>query len=134
MTIAIPPSPSPQAALAGQDSRARARRRPDAAGSPAAGAPGTAAIGQPSKREEHAVRRTVFSQEHEDFRAMVRDFIANEVAPCREERETLGHPPREFYARLGNLGVRVRSWEKARQAVTTAASLPRRCSSAAHDG
>jgi acyl-CoA dehydrogenase len=36
---------------------------------------------------------------------MLRDFIAKEVAPVYPEWEQLGHPPRDFYRRLGELGV-----------------------------
>jgi acyl-CoA dehydrogenase len=51
------------------------------------------------------VRRTVFNEDHEAFRAMVRDFIAAEVAPVYPEWEEAGHPPRDFYNKLGELGV-----------------------------
>ncbi|MER7717725.1 acyl-CoA dehydrogenase family protein [Streptomyces flaveolus] len=51
------------------------------------------------------MRRTVFSEEHEAFRAVVRDFIAKEVEPVFSEWEEQGHPPRDFYRRLGELGI-----------------------------
>jgi len=51
------------------------------------------------------VRRTIYDQSHEDFRAMVRDFIEKEVAPVHHEWEKAGHPPREFYRRLGEVGI-----------------------------
>jgi alkylation response protein AidB-like acyl-CoA dehydrogenase len=51
------------------------------------------------------VRRTVFNEDHEAFRDTIRAFIEAEVAPVYEEWENAGHPPREFYNKLGELGV-----------------------------
>ncbi|AZG45691.1 acyl-CoA dehydrogenase family protein [Gordonia insulae] len=51
------------------------------------------------------MQRTVFSEDHEAFRKTVRDFIAKEVVPQYPDWEKQGHPPREFYNRLGDLGV-----------------------------
>ncbi|WP_030933892.1 acyl-CoA dehydrogenase family protein [Streptomyces sp. NRRL B-24720] len=51
------------------------------------------------------MRRTVFDEDHEAFRTTVRDFIAKEVEPVFHEWEEQGHPPRDFYRRLGGLGV-----------------------------
>ena len=51
------------------------------------------------------MQRTVFNEDHEAFRATVRDFIAKEVTPVHEKWEEAGHPPRDFYRRLGELGV-----------------------------
>lgn len=51
------------------------------------------------------MQRTVFNEDHEAFRATVRDFIAKEVTPVHEKWEEDGHPPRDFYRRLGVLGV-----------------------------
>ncbi len=51
------------------------------------------------------MQRTVFNEDHEAFRATVRDFIAKEVTPVHEKWEEDGHPPRDFYRRLGELGV-----------------------------
>lgn len=51
------------------------------------------------------MQRTVFNEDHEAFRATVRDFIAKEVTPVHEKWEGDGHPPRDFYRRLGELGV-----------------------------
>jgi alkylation response protein AidB-like acyl-CoA dehydrogenase len=51
------------------------------------------------------VRRTVFTEDHEAFRETVRDFIAREVVPVYPEWERAGHVPREFYRKLGELGV-----------------------------
>ncbi|MQY08628.1 acyl-CoA dehydrogenase family protein [Actinomadura macrotermitis] len=51
------------------------------------------------------MRRTVFNEDHEAFRSTIRDFINAEVAPVYEEWENAGHPPRDFYNKLGELGV-----------------------------
>ncbi|SNR83061.1 acyl-CoA dehydrogenase family protein [Actinomadura mexicana] len=51
------------------------------------------------------MRRTVFNEDHEAFRDTIRAFIEAEVAPVYEEWENAGHPPRDFYTKLGELGV-----------------------------
>ncbi|NLG55147.1 MAG: acyl-CoA dehydrogenase family protein, partial [Rhodococcus sp.] len=51
------------------------------------------------------MQRTVFNEDHEVFRKTVRDFVAKEVAPVYTEWEAQGHPPRDFYRRLGELGI-----------------------------
>jgi acyl-CoA dehydrogenase len=51
------------------------------------------------------VRRTVFTEDHEAYRATIRDFIAAEVVPAYPAWEEAGHPPREFYYKLGELGT-----------------------------
>ncbi|GHC62860.1 acyl-CoA dehydrogenase family protein [Streptomyces cinnamoneus] len=51
------------------------------------------------------MRRTVFTEDHEAFRETVRDFIAAEVVPFHEEWREAGAVPREFYKKLGALGV-----------------------------
>jgi len=51
------------------------------------------------------VKRTLYNEDHEAFRQTVRDFIAKEVAPVYEKWEEDGHPPREFYNRMGELGL-----------------------------
>jgi alkylation response protein AidB-like acyl-CoA dehydrogenase len=51
------------------------------------------------------MKRTVYTQDHEDFRAVVRDFIANEVSPYYEQWEAANRVPRELFRRLGELGV-----------------------------
>ncbi|QKW36510.1 acyl-CoA dehydrogenase family protein [Actinomadura sp. NAK00032] len=51
------------------------------------------------------MRRTVFNEDHEAFRDTIRAFIEAEVAPVYEDWENAGHPPREFYTKLGDLGV-----------------------------
>ncbi|MGI5169427.1 acyl-CoA dehydrogenase family protein [Spirillospora sp. CA-253888] len=51
------------------------------------------------------MRRTVFNEDHEAFRETVRDFVNAEVVPVYEQWEQAGHPPRDFYNKLGELGV-----------------------------
>ena len=56
------------------------------------------------------MQRTIFSEDHEAFRRVVRAFFEKEVAPVFPEWEKAGHPPREFYrdaAELGILGIQV---------------------------
>ncbi|WHU47941.1 acyl-CoA dehydrogenase family protein [Gordonia sp. L191] len=51
------------------------------------------------------MQRTVFNDDHQAFRKTIRDFIAKEVVPVHHDWEKQGHPPREFYNKLGELGV-----------------------------
>ncbi|HLV74762.1 alkylation response protein AidB-like acyl-CoA dehydrogenase [Actinomadura hallensis] len=51
------------------------------------------------------MRRTLFGEDHEAFRQTIRAFIEAEVAPVYEQWEEAGHPPRDFYYKLGELGV-----------------------------
>ncbi|MEV8099016.1 acyl-CoA dehydrogenase family protein [Kitasatospora sp. NPDC085879] len=51
------------------------------------------------------MRRSVYTEDHEAFREVVRDFIAQEVVPVYDQWEQAGHAPRDFYYRLGELGV-----------------------------
>ncbi|WP_287004973.1 acyl-CoA dehydrogenase family protein, partial [Gordonia sp. UBA7860] len=51
------------------------------------------------------MQRNVFNEDHEAFRKTIRDFIAKEVVPVHHEWEKQGHPPRDFYRKLGELGV-----------------------------
>jgi len=51
------------------------------------------------------VLRSIFNEDHEAFRATIRDFIAKEIVPVHPEWEKAGHPPRDFYRKLGELGV-----------------------------
>ena len=51
------------------------------------------------------MRRTVFSEEHETFRKVVRGFMETEVVPSFAEWEKQGYLPREFFAKLGALGI-----------------------------
>ena len=51
------------------------------------------------------MRRTVYNQDHEDFRAMIRDFVEAEVVPVYDEWFEAGIVPRDFYKKLGELGI-----------------------------
>ncbi|MDO8394290.1 MAG: acyl-CoA dehydrogenase family protein [Dietzia sp.] len=51
------------------------------------------------------MQRTIFTREQDEFRQLVRDFITKEVAPHREEWDEHGRPPREFFHKLGELGI-----------------------------
>ena len=51
------------------------------------------------------MRRTVFDEDHEAFRAMVRDFLAREVVPVFPDWEKAGAAPRDFYRQAGKLGI-----------------------------
>jgi acyl-CoA dehydrogenase len=50
-------------------------------------------------------RRHLFTSEQEEFRLLVREFIDKEVVPGYPEWEKLGHIPREFFKKLGDIGV-----------------------------
>ncbi|MYW69852.1 acyl-CoA dehydrogenase [Streptomyces sp. SID8379] len=49
--------------------------------------------------------RTLFEQDHEDFREMVRTFLTAEIAPKLPEWEAAGLFPKDVYARFGELGL-----------------------------
>jgi alkylation response protein AidB-like acyl-CoA dehydrogenase len=51
------------------------------------------------------MERTVFGEQHERHRAIVRAFLSEEVAPHYEQWESAGRPPREFWRRAGELGI-----------------------------
>ncbi|WP_020129747.1 acyl-CoA dehydrogenase family protein [Streptomyces sp. 303MFCol5.2] len=51
------------------------------------------------------MRRTLFEQDHEDFRLLVRDYIAREVFPVYEDWRRAGLVPRELFTALGKLGI-----------------------------
>jgi alkylation response protein AidB-like acyl-CoA dehydrogenase len=51
------------------------------------------------------MRRTVFDDTHEDFRAIVRAFLADEVCPDYPNWEAPGMPPRWFWRRAGEIGI-----------------------------
>jgi alkylation response protein AidB-like acyl-CoA dehydrogenase len=51
------------------------------------------------------MRRTVFTEEHEDFRSMIRAFIESEVVPVYDKWFEEGIAPRDFYYKLGELGI-----------------------------
>src|SRR5215207_3114950 len=54
---------------------------------------------------EAQMRGTIYTEEQEDFRRMARDFLAKEVVPHFPDWERAGLVPRDFFLRLGELGV-----------------------------
>ncbi|MEC3958384.1 acyl-CoA dehydrogenase family protein [Nocardia sp. CDC153] len=51
------------------------------------------------------MQRTIFDKDHEAFRETVRAFLEAEVVPVYDEWYAAGIAPREFYYKLGELGV-----------------------------
>ncbi|MFD4509981.1 acyl-CoA dehydrogenase family protein [Streptomyces sp. NPDC058457] len=51
------------------------------------------------------MRRDVFTDDHEAFRALVREVVAKEVVPHYGEWEKAGRIPRDFFGTLGSLGL-----------------------------
>jgi acyl-CoA dehydrogenase len=51
------------------------------------------------------MRRTIFNDDHETFRKTLRAFIETEVVPVFDEWFDAGQAPRDFYYKLGDLGV-----------------------------
>ena len=51
------------------------------------------------------MRRDVFTDDHEAFRRLARDFIAKEVVPHYAEWEEAGQLPRTLFEQLGSLGL-----------------------------
>ncbi|MEU5974894.1 acyl-CoA dehydrogenase family protein [Streptomyces sp. NPDC047315] len=51
------------------------------------------------------MKRTVFNEDHEAFRTVIRDFVRNEVVPHFDAWEKEGLPPRDLFRKLGALGV-----------------------------
>ncbi|GGQ21399.1 acyl-CoA dehydrogenase family protein [Streptomyces roseolilacinus] len=51
------------------------------------------------------MRRTVFNEDHEAFRDTIRAFVEAEVVPVYDEWFAAGQAPRDFYYKLGELGV-----------------------------
>ncbi|MUL78393.1 acyl-CoA dehydrogenase family protein [Mycolicibacterium sp. CBMA 226] len=51
------------------------------------------------------MKREVYSEEHEDYRKMIRAFVESEVSPVYDEWFEKGLVPREFYYKLGELGI-----------------------------
>jgi acyl-CoA dehydrogenase len=51
------------------------------------------------------MRREVFTEDHEEFRALARDFIAKRIVPEYAAWEKTGQMPREVFAELGSLGL-----------------------------
>ncbi|MFC5142123.1 acyl-CoA dehydrogenase family protein [Actinomycetospora rhizophila] len=51
------------------------------------------------------MERTIFSDEHNDFRQMVRDFLEKEAVPHHPEWEKQGHVSREIWQAAGSTGL-----------------------------
>ena len=51
------------------------------------------------------MRRTVFNEDHEDYRRTIRSFLESEVVPHYQEWYDAGQVSRELYTKLGELGV-----------------------------
>ncbi|MCM2392144.1 acyl-CoA dehydrogenase family protein [Streptomyces albipurpureus] len=51
------------------------------------------------------MRRSVYNEDHEAFRETVRAFIEAEVVPVYDEWYAAGQAPRDFYYKLGELGI-----------------------------
>lgn len=51
------------------------------------------------------MRRTLFDEDHESFRRMIREFIEREVTPHYDEWFADGQVDRDLYRKLGELGV-----------------------------
>ncbi len=51
------------------------------------------------------MRRTIFTEEHEDFRRTMRAFIESEVVPHYQEWYDAGLVDRSLYTKIGDLGV-----------------------------
>jgi alkylation response protein AidB-like acyl-CoA dehydrogenase len=51
------------------------------------------------------MKRSIYDEDHESFRATIREFIAKEVTPHFAKWEEVGHPPRDLFRKLGELGV-----------------------------
>ncbi|WP_327116762.1 acyl-CoA dehydrogenase family protein [Nocardia sp. NBC_01730] len=51
------------------------------------------------------MRREIYTEDHEAFRQLVREFIEKDVVPHYAEWERAGRMPRTVFARLGSLGV-----------------------------
>lgn len=51
------------------------------------------------------MRRALFEETHEDFRLLVRGFLAREVVPSYEDWRRAGLVPRDLFTALGELGI-----------------------------
>lgn len=51
------------------------------------------------------MRRDLFTQDHEAFRELARDFIEKHVVPEYPKWEKAGRMPREVFEHLGSLGM-----------------------------
>ncbi|WP_326818559.1 acyl-CoA dehydrogenase family protein [Streptomyces sp. NBC_01762] len=51
------------------------------------------------------MQRSLFTQDHQDFRLLVREFLTREVVPLYEAWRNAGLVPRELFTSLGKLGI-----------------------------
>jgi acyl-CoA dehydrogenase len=51
------------------------------------------------------VRRDLFTDDHEAFRQLARDFVEKEGEPHYDEWEKAGRMPRKVFEKLGSLGI-----------------------------
>src|ERR1700722_13374360 len=51
------------------------------------------------------IRRDVFTDGQEDFRMLIREFVAREIVPHYGDWEKAGEAPRSFFRALGSIGV-----------------------------
>lgn len=51
------------------------------------------------------MRRDIYTEDHEAFRGLAREFIDKEIAPHYAEWEKAGRMPREIFEKLGDLGI-----------------------------
>ncbi|MFE5476210.1 acyl-CoA dehydrogenase family protein [Nocardia sp. NPDC056541] len=51
------------------------------------------------------MRRDIYTEDHEAFRGLAREFIDKEIAPHYAEWEKAGQMPREVFEKLGALGI-----------------------------
>lgn len=51
------------------------------------------------------MRRTLFTEDHEAFRGLARDFIEKEVVPAYPQWEKAGRMPRAAFGKLGETGI-----------------------------
>lgn len=51
------------------------------------------------------MERTIFTEDHDDFRGLVRRFAETEVAREFAKWEAQGHPDRDFFRRVAELGI-----------------------------
>jgi acyl-CoA dehydrogenase len=51
------------------------------------------------------MRRDLFTEDHEAFRELARDFVEKEVVPAYPEWEKGGRMPRDVFKKMGALGM-----------------------------
>ena len=51
------------------------------------------------------MRRTVYTEDHESFRALAREFVERELAPKFQEYEDAGRIDKAVFAKMGELGL-----------------------------